>query len=210
MTLVRQQTTYLRGGLGDVAGDLSALVSLSSAAGSAGGINMWMQKQLAQFNALPEVVQNLQAVIATLTAAFTAAGVVPSSVPGFSQAQSDLSEITAAYPTVQANVGALGVTLYPALAAGTFSLATVTTLSAQGLDLLGTFNSMQTLFGYEADAQAQLEQAVQHPALPAAVQAQVRQALAAVTSPSSTKTLTGYLIVLGVAYVGYRLFRRLV
>lgn len=100
------------------------------------------------------------------------------------------------------------MTLYPALAAGTFSLATITALSAQGLDVLGTFNGMTTLFGLEADAVAQLQAAAQNPALPAAVQAQVQQALAQVTTPAPTNTWTGYLIVAGLAYVAYRLVRR--
>jgi hypothetical protein len=208
MTLVRQQTTYFPNGLGDVGGDLSALVSLASAAGSTGGIAAWMQQQIAQFNALPQTVQNLQAILQTLSTAFTAAGVTPAGVQGFSQAQSDLSEISAQYPATQAALGTLGVTLYPALAAGTFSLATITTLSAQGLDVLGTFNGMQTLFGYEADAKTQIQAIASNPALPAATQQQVLQALANIALPSNATTVTGYLIVAGVAYVGWRLFRK--
>lgn len=208
--LCTQQTTNHPAGLGDIGGDLQALVSLASTAGSSGGISAWMQQQIAQFNALPQTAQNLQAIIATLTNAFTAAGIVPASVPGFSQAQSDLTAIAAQYPATQAALGALGVTLYPALAAGTFSLATITQLSAQGVDVLGTFNGMQTLFGYEADAKTQLQAAATNPALPAAVKAQVQQALASVAEPSHATTLAGYAIVAGVAYVAWRLFRRLV
>lgn len=208
MTLVRQ-TNYFPHGLGDLTGDVAALVSLASVAGSSGGsTTAWMQAQLAKFNALPQGVQNLQAIINTLTQAFTAAGVAPGTVAGFAQAQTDLTSISSQYPTIQAALGQLGVTLYPALAAGTFSLATITALSAQGLDVLGTFNGMTTLFGLEADAVAQLQAAAQNPALPAAVQAQVQQALAQVTTPAPTNTWTGYLIVAGLAYVAYRLVRR--
>lgn len=206
--LVRQQTTRYPRGLGDIAGDLSALVSLASVAGSSGGITAWMQKQIAQFSALPQVVQNLQAIIQTLSTALTAIGVVPSSVSGFTAAQNDLSNIAAGYPAVQANLGAIGVTLYPALAANTFSVATITTLTAQGLDVLGTFNAMQTLFGYQADAETQLAGVAKNPGLPASVQTQIAQALAQAGTPSTAKTVTGYLIIGGIGYVLYRVLKR--
>lgn len=209
MLLVRQQTVAPTR-LGDITGDLGALVSLASVAGSSGSITSWMQAQIARFNALPQVVQNIQAVIQTLTSAFTAAGVTPASVQGMPQAQTDLSNIAAQYPTIQAQLGQLGVTLYPALAAGTFSVATITALSAQGLDVLGTFNGMTTLFGYQADAVTQLQLAAQNPALPAATQASVQQALAKVTTPPASNTLVGYLIVGGLAYFAWRVVRRLV
>lgn len=198
-----------RSGLGDVVADLEALASLASAAGSSGGISAWMQAQLTAFNALPNVVASLQGIITTLSGALTSGGVVAANVPGLTAAQADLTNITAAYPTVQSQLGIVGVTLYPALAAGTFGLSTITALSSQGADVVSMFNGMQQLFAYQEDAIGQLQGVAANPALPVAVQQQVAAALANLaTLQVAPGGGIGTILVYGVgAFVAYKLLR---
>lgn len=199
-------------GLGDITADLSALVSLASSAGSPGGIGAWMQNQITQLNALPNVVANLQGIITTLNSALTAAGLVPSTVMGMTQAQADLTNITAGFPTVQSNLGVIGVTLYPALASGSFGLATLTALAAQGSDVVGTFNGMQQLFAYRDDARAQLASVAANPAIPLATQQSVMAALNNLgVLGTSSSTGIGTFLLWGVGgFVAYKLVRMFV
>lgn len=206
--LVTRGASNTLAGFGDVTADISALVSLASAAGSSGGITAWIQSQITQLNALPVVVQNLQGIVNTLNAALTSAGLIPSNVPGFVQAQSDLTQISADFPHIQSELGVLGVTLYPALAAGTFGLNTIAALSSQGLDLVSTFDGMQQLFGYRDDARSQLATVATNPALPLSVQQSVQQALATITTPTTGKSIGTY-VLLGLGLlVGYKVIRK--
>ena len=169
-----------------------------------------MQAQLTAFNALPNVVARiLQGIITTLSGALTSGGVVAANVPGLTAAQADLTNITAAYPTVQSQLGIVGVTLYPALAAGTFGLSTITALSSQGADVVSMFNGMQQLFAYQEDAIAQLQGVAANPALPVAVQQQVTAALANLaTLQAAPGGGIGTVLVYGVgAFVAYKLLR---
>ena len=204
--------SYSRSGLGDIVADLEALASLASAAGSSGGISAWMQAQISQFNALPNVVANLQSIINTLNGALTSAGVSPSAVTGLTQAQSDLTNITASFPTVQQQLGILGVTLYPALASGNVGLSTITQVSSQGGDVVATFNGMQQLFAYREDARSILLSIASNPALPVATQQQVTAALQNLStlSVSSANSIGTYLVYGAVAFVGYKLLRLII
>jgi hypothetical protein len=205
VSVVRVQSTNHR--LGDITGDITALASLASSASASGGMTAWIQSQITQLNALPSVVSALQAIIDTLNASLTAVGLVPGNVPGFIQAQSDVTAISAGFPQAQSDLGVLGVTLYPALASGTFGLATITALSAQGIDVVGTFNAMQALFGYRDDAISQLGSVAKNPALPVATQQQIAQAIANVGTTSVKPGIGGYLAVGLGAFVLYKLAR---
>jgi len=195
-------------GLGDIIRDLESLSSLASAAGSPGGISGWMQSQITQFNALPAVVSNIQGIINTLNGALTAAGMVPSSVPGFVQAQTDLSNIMTQFPQIQSQMGTLGVILYPALASGGFGLSTITQLAANGGDVASTFNGMNQLFAYRDDARQQLMAVAANPALPVSVQQQVTSALNNLGALQAPQSGIGTFLLYGVgALVVYKLVR---
>lgn len=198
-------------GLGDVVADLEAFASLAASAGSPGGISGWMQGQIAQFNALPAVVANIQNIIQTLNASLTSVGVVPATVPGLVAAQTDLGNISAQYPTVQQGLVSIGVILYPALAGGGFGLNTIAQLTQNGGDVLSTFNGMQQLFSYRDDARTQLIAAAANPALPPTVAQQVTAALNNLGQLSSPQAGIGKLILYGVgAVVAYKLIRKVV
>lgn len=198
-------TLARRASLGDVVADLEALAQLATAAGSTGGISGWMQNQITQLNALPNVVDNLQAIISTLTTALTNTGVVPASVPGLVRAQADLTNIMAGLPNVQLELGRLGVILYPAVSSGQFGLSTIAQLAGQGGNVAGLFSDMQSLFAFREDARSQLLGVAANPTLPPVVQQQVTQALnnlAALATPSSS---IGKSVLYGV--VGFALYK---
>jgi hypothetical protein len=195
-------------GLGDIIRDLESLSSLASAAGSPGGISGWMQQQITQFNALPAVVSNIQGIINTLNGALTAAGLIPANVPGFVQAQTDLSNIMAQFPQTQSQLGTLGIILYPALASGSFGLATITQLASNGGDVASTFNGMNQLFAYRDDARSQLMAVAANPALPVSVQQQVTAALNNLGTLQAPQSGIGTFLLYGVgALVVYKIVR---
>jgi hypothetical protein len=195
-------------GLGDIIRDLEALSSLASAAGSPGGISGWMTQQITQFNALPAVVSNIQGIINTLNGALASVGLVPANVPGFVQAQTDLSNITTQFPQIQSELGTLGIILYPALASGSFGLSTITQLAQNGGDVASTFNGMNQLFAYRDDARSQLAAVVANPALPVSVQQQVTSALNNLGALQAPQSGIGTFLLYGVgALVVYKVIK---
>ena len=180
-------------GLGDIIRDLEALSSLASAAGSPGGISGWMTQQITQFNALPAVVSNIQGIINTLNGALASVGLVPANVPGFVQAQTDLSNITTQFPQIQSELGTLGIILYPALASGSFGLSTITTALTRP---------------YRDDARSQLAAVVANPALPVSVQQQVTSALNNLGALQAPQSGIGTFLLYGVgALVVYKVIK---
>lgn len=191
-------------GMGDIFSDLRAIASMQSASNQPGGVGAWLSQQYQAFSQLPTDIQTMQGQITRVRAVLDAAG---ANAAGLDDAQRDIAQLTATLPQAQVSVSRLFSALSPVipqLQTGTLDAGVIATLATNGVDIVSTLNDINTLFGVRDSARAKIQAAVANPALSPSV----AQAAANAFTVSTMGNVGKWLLYGGLAFVGYKLVRK--
>lgn len=195
-------------GMGDILSDAGAIAALVKAASSPGGVGGWFTTQLQALASMPTDLATLTA-RATLIAQVLSAAGIPTPT-ALATAQQDIANAQSQYPSVNANVNALAAALAPYwgnLVNGNVTTAALAAVSSSGINLVDTFDGLNTVLAQRNDAITQLNAIGADPTLPATVRSQIGAALT-LTASSGTSSWVKWLLIAGGLYVAYRLAKK--
>lgn len=194
-------------GVGDVVRDMQGLYAMVRSQEGAGGIGGYLGRVYREFNDVPADVRRLQGQLDRVRAVLQAAKVDPAPLM---EAQRDLATTTSLLPAAQERVRRLMDELgpiMPQLQSGDLSSEVVAQLALQGVDVVGTFQAVQTVFRTRDSAEARIAQATRDPSLSPDVARDAAAALSGATlGVPSTVMYVGLVAVAG--WMLLDLFRR--
>lgn len=194
-------------GVGDVVRDVQGMYALVRAQDQAGGIGGYLAQVYREFSDVPAQVRRIQAQLDRVKAVFQEA---KADTTPLMDAQRDLATTISLYPAAQDRVRRLMDEIgpiMPQLQSGDLAPETVAQLALQGVDVVGTFQSVQDVFRTRDAAESKIAQATRSPSLTPETARDAAAALAGATlGVPSTVMYVGLVAVAG--WMLFDLFKR--